>query len=253
MNDNTIPEKKPAHHRKFSYRSFFWGVVIGLALLPGVYFTYLLITEKTDIIHFGRNHDKNQSDSTSNNNVSRLVAETSADSIPTVIDSLYYWQKWDQLTSMSGYREMDSLFLDSVIRKMYVDSLTALKVIPENPDVVQNDRMIANKSIQVVIQNSAAGTDSTRKEAYQYSAVNYKVEFWQSPLNFRGFKRSENFVILFGLLPKNTTGFIQIDEQFYIRENQIWYFIPETTDFIELQPVTSPQLLQRINLALKHK
>jgi len=173
--------------------------------------------------------------------------------MPTVIDSLYYWQKWDQLTAMSGYRDMDSLFLDSVIRKMYVDSLNTLKMVAENPDVVQNDRMIANKSMQVIIQKTTAGADSTRKDFYHYAVANYKIEYWQSPLNFRGFKRSENFVVLFGLLPKNTTGFIQIDEQFYIRENQIWFSIPETTDFAELQPVTAPQLLQRINLAIKHK
>ncbi len=253
MNDNLKPENKPVHHRKFSYRSFFWGIVIGLALLPGGYFTYLLITEKTDIIHFGRNHDDNQSDSTSVSKAPLQLAGTSADTIPTVIDSMYYWQKWDQLTAMSGYRDMDSLFLDSVIRKMYVDSLSTLRNIAENPDVVQNERMIAKKSMPVVIQKTATGADSTRKDAYHYSSANYKIEFWQSPLNFRGFKRAENFVVLYGLLPKNTTGFVQLDDAFYIRENQIWYSIPETSDFAELQPVTAPQLLQRINVAIKHK
>lgn len=238
------------HHHKHLTRSFITGMIMGAALLLGAYFTYLIIT-----------NDEQET-------MSRNTALISNDSIPPLynltgfprilfdsslqdIDSLYYLSKWNQLIEMSGYREMDSLFIDSVIRKMYFDSIRAVSYASADTIILENDRLIASKNINVRVQKKLLMNDDTTGADYIYSETKYVVEFWESPIKFRGFKRTGNYVVLFGLNPKNTTLFLQLDNILYIREKQLWYAIPNSSEFSGLSPVTSSQILSRIDAAHK--
>jgi len=238
------------HHRIHLTRSFITGMIMGAALMLGAYFTYLLVT-----------NDEQET-------MSRNTALVSNDSIPPLynltgfprilfdsslqdIDSLYYLNKWNQLIEMSGYREMDSLFIDSVIRKMYFDSIRSVSNVSADTIILQNDRLIATKNINVRVQKKLLMNDDTTGADYIYSEAKFVVEFWESPIKFRGFKRTGNYVVLFGLNPKNTTAFLQIDNILYIREKQLWYAVPNSSEFSGLAPVTSGQTHSRIDAAQK--
>jgi hypothetical protein len=225
---------------------------MGAALLLGAYFTYLLITNDEQII------SSKEFAGIRNNTLPHLYTLTGLpgmlfNNTNQNIDSVFYAHKWNQLIAMPGYREMDSLFLDSVIRKMYFDSLTTLAIASADTIVLQNDRLVETKSISVTVQKQLLFNNDTSKIDYIYSDTKYNIEFWESPINFRGFKRTGNHVVLFGLVPKNLNGFAQIDNNLYIREKQLWYFIPNTADFSGFSPVTSLQMLSRLESAIKKK
>ena len=238
------------HHRIHLTRSFITGMIMGAALMLGAYFTYLLVT-----------NDEQET-------MSRNTALVSNDSIPPLynltgfprilfdsslqdIDSLYYLNKWNQLIEMSGYREMDSLFIDSVIRKMYFDSIRSVSDASADTIILQNDRLIATKNINVRVQKKLLMNDDTTGADYIYSEAKFVVEFWESPIKFRGLKRTGNYVVIFGLNPKNTTAFLQIDNILYIREKQLWYAVPNSSEFSGLAPVTSGHTHSRIDAAQK--
>lgn len=235
---------------RHSARSFIAGMIMGAAILLGAYFTYLLITNDEQEV------------------MSRKTALVKNDSIPPLynltgfprvlfdsslqsIDSVYYLNKWNQLIEMSGYREMDSLFIDSVIRKMYFDSIKSESNLPADTIILQNDRLIITKNININVQKKLLMNDDSASAEYIYSEAKFIIEFWESPIKFRGFKRNGNHVVLFGLNPKNTTAFLLIDNILYLREKQLWYSIFNTAEFTGLTPVTSPPILLRIEASQK--
>lgn len=168
------------------------------------------------------------------------------------IDSLFYLKSWNHLIEMPGYREMDSLFLDSIIRKMYFDSLTGFQKEPTDTFVVQNDRLLETRSVKVVVQKSLFGKNDTAKtDDYVYSEARYKIEFWESPIHYKGYKRSGTYVIVYGFDPDNILAWAQIDNQLYMKERQWWHPLPVTDEFDDFSNVTAPKLLTRLELALK--
>lgn len=238
--------------KKHSFRSFITGMLMGAALVAGAYFTYLIVTNDEQT---GRTQQYAIARQDSMKPLYMLAgfSQNMMDSSFNVVDSLYYQAKWNQLISQAGYREMDSLFLDSLIRKMYFDSLLTNKNVPLDTMVLANDHLLTSKSILVTVQKSIFNkTDTTEDDDYVYSETKYKIEFWESPINFRGYKRSGNYVILYGLLPKNVIDYAQIDNNFFLKENQIWFMLNNTDNFSVLSPVVSTKALLRLEHASRH-
>ncbi|MPM16925.1 hypothetical protein SDC9_63307 [bioreactor metagenome] len=239
-------------HRRHSTRSFITGMIMGAALLLGAYFTYLLATndeQETPLLENAVSRNDSLPPLYTLTGFPKVLFDSSLQSI----DSIFYRNKWDQLIAMSGYREMDSLFIDSVIRKMYFDSLLTLQNPSADTIILQNDRLLATKNVNVVVQKKIQVANDTTGVDYKYSDAHYVIEYWESPIKFRGFKRTGTHVVLFGLLPKNVGSMAQIESILYIREKQLWYSLPNTPEFSGLTPVTAPQLLDRLEAASKQK
>ncbi len=174
------------------------------------------------------------------------------DSAMFTIDSSFYRKCWHRLIEMPGYREMDSLFLDSIIRKTYFDSIMGYQRLQADTFVVQNDQLLETKSIKVIIQKSLFGSNDTSKaNDYVYSEARYKIEFWESPIHYKGYKRSGNYVIVYGFDPETTLWWVQIDNQLYMKDKQVWHPLPATNEFAYFSNVSSAKLLNRLELALK--
>ena len=238
------------HHSKYLTYSFISGMILGAALLLGAYFSYLLLTNDEQETMKGNTVATNSITIPPLYNLTGFSSML-LDSSLQEIDSLYYLNKWNQLIEISGYREMDSLFIDSVIRKMYFDSIRLATHTSADTIILQNDQMIATKNINVRVQKKLLLNDDTTDTDYVYSEAKFVIEFWVSPINFRGFKRNGHYVVLFGVNPKNITSFLQIDNTLYIREKQLWYSVPNSPEFAGLTPVTSAQTQLRIDAAQK--
>lgn len=242
--------------RHVRHHGFVPGMILGMALLAGIYFMYLLISNDGET-QLSRETGKNRSGT----EIPKLYelgfwAFGSSDSLSDEVDPDYYQRKWNELISQNGYREMDSLFLDSVIRNMYFDSLSnagsATQV--DTAMVLQNDRLISSKNINAVVQKSLFGKNDTMlRDDYVYSQAKYKVEFWESPIHYRGYKRSGNFIVLYGVNPEKGIKVVQLDNQVYLQEGRSWFCIEETNGFEPTQNVSNQGILHRLGIALKNR
>ena len=146
---------------------------------------------------------------------------------------------------------MYSLFIDSVVKKIFADSVYNAKSKEETDIIIKNDKLILSKYVVVIDQQLNANNDSIN--SFNYSEKKFMVEFWTSPINFRGYKRKDNLIILYGKSPEQIESYVQIDKNLYIKDKNNWYLILNNQDFSDFIPVKDEETLKRLNLALVKK
>jgi hypothetical protein len=156
-------------------------------------------------------------------------------------DSVNFSQETDSLT-LGG----DTTSLLTTLRR---DSL-------DDQIVVKKDEIITSSSMNVInlgTQSKPTGKDSTLesisgiKDDGKNQVNKFTVEFWRSPINYRGYKMSKNKIILFGMNPDENMRLYRVDENIYIRQSSALYKIDYTNEFRGLERVSDPQLLAKTN------
>ena len=69
---------------------------------------------------------------------------------------------------------------------------------------------------------------------------NLMVEYWQSPINYKGYKLSKSKLIVFGILPSNTPKVYKDEQTYYFLNNKKYYKLVESSDFKELNSIPKP-------------
>ena len=74
-----------------------------------------------------------------------------------------------------------------------------------------------------------------------------KIEFWFSPVNYRGYKMADNKLIIYGMTDFSETSLIFFNNSFYLKDHNIYYPIEITSDFKPLIKLTNQNLITQIN------
>ena len=136
-------------------------------------------------------------------------------------------------------RKSDSLYLllnDTSLSDDEVENLSTS--ISDNSDVVvYRDKMIFSKYFNVtglsqVSKNKIGLLDSLlMNDVQKRSKDMLLVEFWQSPVNYRGYKLSENKLIIFGIDDHESTSIEIINKEIYIFYQNRYYLLEYTNDY----------------------
>ncbi len=73
-----------------------------------------------------------------------------------------------------------------------------------------------------------------------------KVEFWRSPINYRGYKFDDTKLVLFGLLEFEDIMLLGEDNQLFVKYSNDFYRIENTDDFKSLIPIKDASLLKAL-------
>jgi hypothetical protein len=131
----------------------------------------------------------------------------------------------------------------------------SIKFISDENIVVKKDEMIASKMIEVQTAPGAkdiasGGTDSLlnkisgiKKDA---PGSAYKVEYWMSPLNYRGYKLLKNKIILYGINPAENIRLYKLDGAIYCRNSSLVYRFDQSSEFRYFDIVTDESLIAKI-------
>ncbi len=74
-----------------------------------------------------------------------------------------------------------------------------------------------------------------------------KVEFWRSPINYKGYKFDDTKLILFGLLEFDNISLLGKDNQLFVKYDNDFYRIENTDDFKSLIPIKDASLLKALH------
>jgi hypothetical protein len=138
------------------------------------------------------------------------------------------------------------------------DSLIAEKEQSDSNIVVMTNQLITISSLHVKdIDSVSSNKSNARSDSMLASMTNtsneedpsvYRVEFWQSPLNFKGYKMSLGKLVLYGI---NSTGHVALvkgDDGYYLLANQSAYKVIYTDDFKPFERVTDRMVLKKLSL-----
>jgi hypothetical protein len=138
------------------------------------------------------------------------------------------------------------------------DSLIAEKEQSDSNIVVMTNQLITISSLPVKnIDSVSSNKSNARSDSMLASMTNtsnegdppvYRVEFWQSPLNFKGYKMSLGKLVLYGI---NSTGHVALvkgDDGYYLLANQSAYKVIYTDDFKPFERVTDRMVLKKLSL-----
>lgn len=132
-----------------------------------------------------------------------------------------------------NYSEVDELLKDEEAIKVAQEELLSVK----NIKVINLDV----KTKKDTLMGQLAGVTSS-----DYPNM-FFVEFWKTPLNSKGYRMTRNRVILYGLSDFSSITIYKVDDNYYLKNDDLVYKISAGTEFKPMEPVHDSELLARIN------
>jgi hypothetical protein len=120
---------------------------------------------------------------------------------------------------------------------------------PNGNIVVRTNELLGEKVISLVNLDGTKAIDSIRsKEAgiKEDPGKSVTVEFWQSPLNYKGYTLSRSRLVLFGFTTDDNVMLYRLDNTMFMKTAGGVFRMENTADFRQLERVTDEALLARL-------
>lgn len=122
----------------------------------------------------------------------------------------------------------------------------------EEEIIVRKDELLFSEILMIINLDTIKTntSDSLAKLAANIKepAINkfYQVEYWKSPLNYRGYKFSKNKLVVYGIENIDKGSIYRWKENFYFKANGKVYALEKTPEFKPYELANNPDLLQLI-------
>lgn len=113
--------------------------------------------------------------------------------------------------------------------------------------IIRKDELLGQKVLAVSNPDHPEENDSvTGKPAADNPRSYITVEFWKSPLNYRGYKFSRNKLVVFGLETNDIESVFKTDNSIYLKTAIGLFRIEPSTDFRQMERVTDESLISKM-------
>jgi len=127
----------------------------------------------------------------------------------------------------------------------------------QNPNenfIVRKDELLETKIFEVFNlqpREEANPSDSLLEKVSgikdkKKTASSIKIEFWQSPINYKGYKMTKNKIVLFGINPDENIKLFHLDDDTFIKHNQNYYRLYFTDDFKQFEKITDTSIIAKL-------
>lgn len=128
----------------------------------------------------------------------------------------------------------DSLITDLLL----ADSLSS-------EEHISTEKMIRSIQFPIVYLEEEETGDTTMAELLgieNVQSTSMFVEFWESPLNFEGYKLSKKKLIVYGLSPQFDYKLYKEGNDYYFSYQNVYYKMKETQDFLPFTEVARSEV-----------
>jgi|GEM_PF-1016041 len=206
---------------------------------------------KTRIISGGKSGRNRQSDNVLNDSLNKNPGDSLA-----LHDSLYNYYNSQGLDYYIDYNGLPDSLLDPLgqgklsARKDSLgrpDSSNAKVIARYESMAVKRDMILGFRVIRISglsdsVLNASAFLDSLLtddRKARRTVANQLRVEFWKSPINYKGYKLSKEKLVLFGIYEYEDAALEIHKQQLYLRNKNNAYLLKNANDFQPLIPAKS--------------
>lgn len=119
--------------------------------------------------------------------------------------------------------------------------------------IVQKDKLVRTLKIdlKIIAKRVEAAGDSLISEISGIveppQNLEYVIEFWRSPIHYKGYKMANNKVLLFGLELFNEVSLYELNEQIYMKHLGGYYILDNTFAFRQFKKLTDEAILADLN------
>ncbi len=114
----------------------------------------------------------------------------------------------------------------------------------ENKDVVQNDAAESStRDDKINKSKEDADAPEAEEDKVAYKNRSISVEYWNSVVNYTGYKYTGQKVQLYGIDQKAALKFKELDNRLYLQIKGTQYFLEQNNKYNRLVEVINPTLL----------
>jgi hypothetical protein len=120
---------------------------------------------------------------------------------------------------------------------------------PNGEIVVRTNELLGEKVVSLVNLDGTKAIDSIRsKEAgiKEEPGKSVTIEFWQSPLNYKGYTLSRSRLVLFGFGTEENIALYRLEQSMFMKTAGGVFRLENTADFRQLERVTDEALLAKL-------
>lgn len=112
---------------------------------------------------------------------------------------------------------------------------------------VKKDELVEVREME--IQGETGGKNTKDSILQQISGIRddknpgtkLSVEYWLSPINYRGYKMTRSKLVLFGMNAGESSTLMRVDNVLYLKQGEHWYRLEGSADFRPLDKVSPPE------------
>lgn len=155
---------------------------------------------------------------------------------------------------VENYENIDknSQLYDSLVQAGLVvdvnNETTIEKRIFENNTVIKADKFISRKELKVLGIKEGSSKDSVLNnlaEIRYYKRNRISVEFWESPVNYKGYRLGGDKMVLFGIMPEGV-NLVYHNAILYLTTLNNVYMVKSCSDFCQLKPIKDQTLCSEV-------
>lgn len=163
--------------------------------------------------------------------------------------------KKNNVASKPLFQEQKKNVADSLALKQNTDSISINKldsIVPSEEIVVRKDEMLTAKHLEVisVSSNSNFGKDSLLASVSGVNnppdKTNFSIEFWQSPINYKGYKLNKNKIIIYGIPPSDELLLYKLEGNLFLKHGSFVYRLVFANDFKQFEKINDEQILAKL-------
>ena len=138
-------------------------------------------------------------------------------------------------------------------------SVSKDSLILENPNsenlIVRKDELLSTKTVDVINLNpvtkltakdSLLQKVSGIKEDKSYYKQFLNIEFWSSPLNYKGYKMSKYKLVVYGIASAEGIKLYNLDEVIYLKSASFVYRLVSSGDFKPYERITDEAVINKL-------
>jgi hypothetical protein len=143
--------------------------------------------------------------------------------------------------TLNNYSAKDSLAAnnlntdDVIVRKDELLSTKTVEVINLNP-------MASRANAKDSLLQKVSGIRDDRNNTKQY----FNIEFWQSPLNYKGYKMSKYKIVLYGIALSDGMKVFKLDDVIYLKNLTNVFKLDYASDFTFYERITDEAIISKL-------
>lgn len=149
--------------------------------------------------------------------------------------------------------KLKEILIDSLSQ---IDSITDADFSRTNEEqlVVKKDELLESRQVDITVVSvkKVTGVDSILEKESGLKEKSLKknspvvVEYWQSPINYKGYKMQKNKLILFGYPHNENIKIFAVDDNYYIKLGNSFYKADFYQDFKQFESVKDQNILAKL-------